>query len=79
MRTSIFKWLSLAARTVHSSLKSQSELAIENLALRQQLAVYKDKRPKPRLTATDRAFWVLLRKVYGNWQSHLIIVKPETV
>ena len=38
-------------------------VAIENAALRQQLALFKQKRPKPRLRGADadRAFWELLR------------------
>ena len=35
-------------------------LAVENAALRQQLAVFKQKRPRPSLSAGDRLFWVLL-------------------
>ena len=49
------------------------------LALRQQLAVYKRKRSKPRLRNRDRMFWSLLSKVWRGWASELILVKPETV
>jgi hypothetical protein len=34
------------------------QLALENLALRQQLAVYKRTVTQPRLRRTDRLFWV---------------------
>ena len=44
--------------TARSSLKPQRELAIENLALRQQLAILRCKTKRPRLTKADRAFWV---------------------
>ena len=43
-----------AFRTHHS-------LMLENLALRQQLAVLKRKHPKPTLGAVDKLFWVLAR------------------
>src|SRR3989442_4892307 len=33
------------------------QLALENLALRQQLAVYKRRLPRPKLRATDRLFF----------------------
>jgi hypothetical protein len=33
------------------------QLALENLALRQQLAVYKRTVPRPKLRTTDRLFW----------------------
>ena len=45
-----------------SSLKSRRELAIENLVLRQQLAVYKRRVKRPKLTKADRAFWVTLMR-----------------
>ncbi|MGB3050819.1 MAG: hypothetical protein WBB42_07450 [Polyangiales bacterium] len=46
--------------TASSSLKSQRELALENLALRQQLAILKRRRQRPKLHKADRAFWVAL-------------------
>ena len=49
------------------------------LALRQQLAVYKRKAKKPRLRNRDRLFWLLLSRIWNDWASELIIVKPETV
>src|SRR5215813_2786069 len=55
------------------------DLALENLALRQQLAVYQRRHPRPQLRPRDRLFWVWLSKVWGQWRSALLIVKPETV
>ena len=49
------------------------------LALRQQLAVYKRRAKRPRLRNRDRLFWSLLSRVWNDWVSELIIVKPETV
>jgi hypothetical protein len=49
-------------------------LAIENLALRQQLAVYKRTAPRPRLRTTDRLFWVGLARVWTGWRQALVIV-----
>ena len=60
-------------------LKSRCDLALENAALRQQLAVMKQKRPRPQLRRFDRLFWVLLRRVWSSWTDALIVVKPETV
>ena len=62
-----------------SAFKPRSELIIENLALRQQLAVLKEKKPRPRLTNADRAFWIVLRGLWSRWSEALVIVKPETV
>jgi len=39
------------------------ELALENLALRQQLAVMKRQCPRPRLRKVDRWFWLRLSRV----------------
>ncbi len=44
---------------IRAVFRSRSELAIENLALRQQLAVLKAKGPRPRLNLMDRVFWDL--------------------
>ena len=65
--------------TARSSLKPQRELALENLALRQQLAVVQRKTKRPKLTKVDRAFWVALCRLWPDWQSALILVKPQTV
>jgi len=54
-------------------------LAIENLALRQQLAVYKRTAPRRRLRATDRLFWVGLARIWTGWRQALVIVSPATV
>ncbi len=62
-----------------SSLKNKRELAMENLALRQQLAVYKRNAKRPKLTNADRGFWMALMRWWPKWREALIIVKPETV
>ena len=55
------------------------QLAIENLALRQQLAVYKRTATRPRLRTTDRLFWVGLARAWTRWRQPLVIVTPDTV
>jgi hypothetical protein len=39
---------------------SRSDLLLENLALRQQREVLRQRRPQPRFAASDRLFWVML-------------------
>jgi transposase InsO family protein len=56
-----------------------ARLAIENLALRQQLAVYKQSVKRPKLRPRDRIFWVWLSRLWSNWRSALAIVQPQTV
>jgi transposase InsO family protein len=53
--------------------------AIENLALRQQVAVFKQSVKRPNLRPRDRVFWVVLSRLWRNWRSALAIVQPETV
>ena len=60
-------------------LVPKSRLAIENLALRQQVAVFKHSVRRPKLRPRVRVFWVWLRKLWPNWQLALVIVQPETV
>src|SRR5260370_665562 len=55
------------------------QLALENLALRQQLVVYKRTVPRPRLRTTDRLLWVGLAAVWAGWRQALVIVSPNTV
>jgi hypothetical protein len=59
--------------------RTRRDILLENLALRQQLAVLKRKHPKPWLVASERLFWVLLRRFWCGWKQALIIVQPETV
>ena len=60
-------------------VRSRTDTALEVLALRQQLGVLKRKRSRPRLGASDRLFWVLLRQLWSRWAEALIIVNPDTV
>jgi putative transposase len=62
-----------------SFLLSRHRLGLENVALRQQLVVWKRKRPRPRLRRFDRLFWVALRQLWPGWSHTLLLVKPETV
>ena len=59
--------------------RSRIDLTLENLALRQQLATFKQKTPRPRISGFDRAFWVLLRGAWSKWSNALILVSPDTV
>jgi putative transposase len=59
--------------------RSRVELLVENLALRQQLTVFKLKRSRSRMGAGDHMFWVVLRSTWRNWTNALIVVEPDTV
>ena len=66
--------------TLFSALvRNRSELALENLALRQQLAIFRQQLKRPRLKTRERAFWVFLSRIWSHWRSCLLIVQPDTV
>jgi len=60
-------------------ITSRGSLALENLALRQQLATYARRQKRPQLKPEERAFWVALSRVWQGWRSPLAFVKPATV
>ena len=60
-------------------VRSRRELLISNLVLRQQLTVYKRKQPRPVIKKRDRLFWALLSRLWPDWRSVLVIVKPDTI
>ena len=68
-------WLGLLTRC----LRSHRSLLLENLALRQQLAVLKRKHPRPRMGGVEKIFWVFARRFWGTWKQSLVLVQPETV
>ena len=66
-------------KTVCSSLKSHRHLALENLALRQQLAMLKQSTSLPRVSAADRLFWVLFSQYVDGWRALIHALHPDTV
>lgn len=58
---------------------TRKNLLLENLVLRQQLAVLKRRHRRPSLGTFDRLFWVVARRVWSGWKQSLIVVTPETV
>jgi putative transposase len=73
---SAFRVLAAIASAV---FKSRAALQLENLALRHQLGVLNRSVKRPKLTSADRLLWAWLCEVWGDYQSALVIVKPETV
>ena len=60
-------------------LFGRAAVAVEILALQQQLAVLRRQVKRPRLRDRDRLFWVLLSRLWPDWRNTLVLVKPETV
>jgi hypothetical protein len=59
--------------------KLNKQLMLENLALRQQLAVMKQSIKRPKIKIRDRIFWVILSRFWKDWKDVLIVVSPKTV
>jgi len=62
-----------------SAFRTQADLALENLALHQQLANLRRTSGRPRLRKSDRAFWLVLSRLWSRWTDVLVVVKPDTV
>jgi putative transposase len=75
MRTLILPLLAC----LRAALMPRVALALENAALRQQLAVYLRTSKRAQLRASDRVFWVALRRLWPDWTRPLAIVRPEPV
>lgn len=71
--------LSLLA-SLRDVVRSRAALQAEVLALRHQLLVLERSRcPRLYLHAADRLLWVGLARLWAEWRTALVIVKPETV
>src|SRR6266404_3874392 len=64
---------------LRSSFRTHARMQIEILALRHQLAVLQRQKKRVSLRAADRLLWVLLSRIWKQWRSALVVVKPETV
>ena len=66
-------------RFVRLLMSGHQAVALENAALRLQLAAYQRKRRRPVLTAFDRVFWITLRRLWSGWRGPLAYVQADTV
>ena len=72
-------WVSLLVGTGLIALRGRHALVVENVLLRQQLAVALRTRRRPRVRWHDRLFWVVARRLVMDWRRQLVLVRPETV
>lgn len=75
----LLHFLALIIRSAPALFRSHNEQVLVELALRQQLATYSQKKSKPKITPLDRVFWVALFRFWPHWKQALVIVKPDTV
>ena len=54
-------------------------IALENLALRQQVAGLARTGKRPQFRNRDRFLWVLLAQTWREWRSVVLILRPDTV
>ena len=58
-------------------LSSRRDLLFENLALRQQLMVFKRHDSRPMIESLDKLFWVVTRRLWSEWKQALVVVTPR--
>jgi putative transposase len=66
-------------RFVRLLMSGHEAIALENAALRLQLAAFQRKRKRPVLTSFDRVFWITLRRLWSGWRRPLIYIQADTV
>ena len=59
--------------------RSRRDLILENLVLRQQLAVYERVPRRAPLRPADRRFWSTIARGWVGWRRHVHLVEPATV
>ena len=71
--------LTLVITFLVSLFKSQRQLALENLALRQQVTMLRQSVKRPHATAADKLFWILFSRYVDDWRQVLHGLHPDTV
>ena len=64
---------------MRSVLQPRHRLALENLALRQQLAMLQPTSRRARPIRFDRLFWTMFVRYVDGWRSMLHVLHPDTV
>jgi putative transposase len=72
----MFPWWGWA---IAACCRSRASLVAENLCLRQQLLVLRRRQMRPRLSDSDRRFWIFASRWFPDWRSILVVVSSATV
>lgn len=72
-------FVQLLFRSARLLFSGHAAVAVENAALRLQLAAFQPKRKRPVLTSIDRLFWVGLSLLWNGWRIPLMYVRAGTV
>jgi len=62
-----------------SLLKYRRQLVLENLALKQQVAMLRQSVKRPRATPADKLFWIFFSRYVDGWRTTLHALHPDTV
>src|SRR5438876_3231002 len=73
----MFRFIGLCFGTLVRLLRARRSLLLENLALRQQLAVLKRRHPRPRLDLLDKLFWVAVRRFDPDGNNPSLWSRPK--
>lgn len=73
----MFRFIVLCLATLVRLWRGRQSILLENLALRQQLAVLKRRHPRPRVGLLAKLFWGAARRFWSGWKQSLIIVTPR--
>jgi hypothetical protein len=71
--------LRLVAAFLGSLFKSERQLVLGNLALKQQMTMRRQSMKRPRATPADRMFWILFSHYVEGWRNTLHALHPDTV
>src|SRR4051812_15398071 len=61
-------------RFVRLLLSGHQAVALENAALRMQIAAFQRKGKRPLLSTLDRVFWISLRILWDDWRKPLLYI-----
>ena len=64
---------------LRAALRTRTDLALENRALWQQLALLRRQSKRPQFGRLDRLLWMSLSNQWAGWREALHLVRPETV
>ena len=66
-------------RVLLSALRCRAALAAENLFLRKQLALFQERKVKPRRAADSTRWSMATVSRWFDWRRVLVVVKPDTL
>ena len=79
VRQTAFRLLVDALRFMSLGFQSRSQLAAQNLFLRKQLALYRERRVKPRRADDATRITLVVLSQLIDWRAVLTIVEPDTL